>query len=186
MNYPLQAPDPPAVFKPRDFVGEVCMFLIGGFHEQLPTENWGVKPAERVTAILMTGRSAGKAYEDIVLFGQRQSSQFAEKAPGSAVLCRISKAGQAINFDNASPYDYELANNWIAANGPRFDQLKKDAVNNYQRACQELQANGGAVQSRSNVQASPQFQPSQTVTADATRQSLQEPGEPASPQETGY
>lgn len=186
MNYPLQAPDPPAVFKPRDFVGDVCMFIIGGYHEELPTENWGVKPAERVTAIMMTGRSAGKVYEDIVLFGQRQSSQFAEKAPGSAVLCRISKAGNAINFDNASPYDYETANNWIAANGVRFDKLRQDAISNFQRACQDMQSNGGQQQQRSTSQpaggTSPQFQP----TEDATRQSLQQPGEPASPQETGY
>lgn len=182
MSYPLQAPDPPAVFKAADFVGEVVLFVIGGFHEQVPTEKYGVRPAERVTAVVLTGRSAGRAYEDVVLYGQRQSSQFSEKVSGSVVLCRISKSGQAINYDNASPYDYEIANDWIANNGPKLDQLRSDAVASYQRACAEL-ASGGH---RSTVQASPQFKPQSFPTTNATMQNLQQPGEPASPQETGY
>ena len=198
MSYPLEKPDPPAIFKVSEFIGEVAIFLIGGYHETLPTEKF-TSPAERVTVIMLTGRTAGKVYEDAILWGQRQSSQFMDKAQGSAVLCRITKNGNAYNFEPGSGYDTELANNWIAANGVRFDQLRMDAIKQFQRACAELAQQG--IQTRpQGPPPSPQWTPpvedrpsgpmpgdQPLPIPDATRASLQSPSDqPATAEETGY
>jgi hypothetical protein len=185
MSYPLQQPDPPAVFKVAEFIGDVAIFLIGGYHETLATEKF-TSPAARVTVVMLTGRTAGKVYEDAILWGQRQTSQFQDKQPGSAVLCRITKNGNAYTFEPGSSYDAELANNWIAANALRFDQLRMDAVKHFNRACADLAQQG--IRQSPAPQASPQWTPPKEEPAkpNATMQTLTDPAEPATEEEAGY
>jgi hypothetical protein len=213
--FTLENPDPPATFKTSDFAGEVVLVVIGGYHEGIATQQYGTKPAERVSIVMLTGRTAGKIYEDVVLFGQKQASQFQEKRPGSLQLCRIVKNGQSVTFDPGSDYDRDLAQRWIATNGQRLAMLQNDTVRNFHEQARQLGTQGSYASSGPTPEPSPQWDPAQAAsqaapaatqsagtqplpgdqplplempapTPDATRQSLQSPGVPATASETGY
>jgi hypothetical protein len=203
MTYPLRRPDPPATFSASDFANEVVLVVVGGYHPEVQTRDYGVKPASRVSIVMLTGRTAGTIYEDVMLFGAKQSSQFRDMAGGDVVLCRIVKSGKAIVFDPGSAYDEQQAGAWVAANAARLEQLRADSVRNFQEQCARLREDGNAPPNGHLPAPAPQFvapatQPptvDATVPAghpaggrppEATLASLRAPGEPASPQETGY
>lgn len=178
MSYPLQAPDPPSRFRASDCVGEVILVIIGGYHEALATKDYGVKPAERATVVMLTGRAAGSVFEDQIFFGNGQASQFRDKSGGDVTLCRIVKDGKSIVFDRGSAYDEEVANRWITSNRERLDGLRASAVKTFREAVVEL---AKSAPSGSTPEPSPQFrQPEATMT------SLRQPSEPATEDETGY
>lgn len=211
MSYPLENPDPPATFKAADFAGEVVLVVIGGYHEGIATQQYGTKPAERVSVVMLTGRTAGKIYEDVVLFGQKQASQFQEKRNGAVLVTRIVKNGQSVTFEeHPSDYDRDLAQRWIGQNGARLAQLQNDTVRNFHEQARQLGSQSSYAPSGPTPEPSPQWDPSQAASqttpngggaqpmpgdqplplempTDATRQTLQSPsGQPASASETGY
>jgi len=207
MTFPLDNPDPPATFKVSDFAGEVVLIVIGGYHEGIATQNYGVKPAERVSIVMLTGRTAGKIYEDVVLFGQKQASQFQEKTPGAVIVSRIVKNGQSVTFESGSDYDRDLAQRWIAQSGQRLSQLQNDTVRNFHEQARQLGTQSSYAPSGPTPEPAPAWDPNKVTAAptggngplpgdqplplemptDATRQSLQSPtGAPATPVETGY
>jgi hypothetical protein len=206
VSYPLRRPEPPATFSASDYANEVVLVVIGGYHPEIKTRDYGVKPAMRVSIVMLTGRTAGTVYEDVMLFGAKQSSQFRDMQGGDVVLSRIVKNGKAIVFDPGSAYDEQQAGVWIQGNAARLEQLRADAVRNFQEQCQRMREDGTAPPNGYMPAASPQFvapaaQPSlvDTVPAgghpvvaagaaspNATVNSLRSPGEPATAEEAGY
>lgn len=210
MSYPLRRPDPPATFSTKDFAGEVVLTVIGGYHPEVKTREYGIKPAERVSIVMLTGRTAGTIYEDVMLFGAKQSSQFRDMKAGDVVLCRIVKNGNAVSFEPGSAYDEQQAGAWIDANAGRLEQLRDDTARNFDEQVRRLRDEDDSPPSR--PQSSPQFTPPAQSTADgngattgrlvatpfseierapqanATLASLRDPAtvEQASPHETGY
>jgi len=181
MSYPLRNPDPVANFKAKDFIGDVVIYVHGGYHEAIHTEQYGSKPAVRGTMISLTGRTAGTIYEDVVLW-PKQCSQFRDFGPGEVGVSRIVQSGRATVFDVPSGYDIDMAQKWISDNHQRLETLKHDAVRNFHEQSENLAKDSGR-SSGPEPRTSPQFRPAQT---DATRESLRNPSEPASEEETGY
>jgi hypothetical protein len=150
--FPFKQPAPPATFSMGDHIGEVVLAIMGGYHNAVPTKDYGVKPAASLTIVILTGRSAGVVVDDVMLFG-KACSQFENAQPGDVVLCKIAKVGRANVFQPGSSYDEQLAQQWIAQTG-RLDELRAKAPQNYTEQIKQL-----AEQARGNGSTSPQFVP---------------------------
>lgn len=192
MNYPLRDPNPPSSFSAMDHIGDVVLIVIGGYHDRVKTVN-GFPPAERVTVVTLTGGKPGTVSEDVMLFGVNQSSQFSEMDGGDIAVCRIALKGKAIAYTAASDYDKQMAQDWIARNATLVDDLRAGAVRNYtegRRSVAEGLAGGGS--GAVAPETARQFTPpatqdtAQDTPTSSTMQSLRDPGEPATPDQTGY
>ena len=182
MTFELRQPEPVVRFDAADNAGEVVLVIIGGHHPQFRTA-YGVKPASRVTVVMLTGRHAGTVFDDVMFFGD-QSSQFRDMPGGDVALSRIVARGKGITYEPGSAYDGQLAAKWISDNPTLLDELRGDAVRNFReqssRVAERL-AGGGPVAS------SPQFQPTQAPpNGGDTMSTLREPNTPADPNATGY
>jgi hypothetical protein len=138
MSYPLRRPEPPATFTIGDFDGQIVLVVIGGYHEQVPTAEYGMRPAERCSVVMLTGPTSGRIYEDVMLFGNKLSSQFSAMEPGDVALCRIIQKGRGTQFAEGNSYDEQMANQWIASNLARVDQLRADTVRKFQEGREQI------------------------------------------------
>jgi hypothetical protein len=132
MSYPLRQPDPPAVYDALTFAGEVCLWIHGGFHPQVTTKEYGVQPAVRGTVLMLSGRTAGTAYDNVMVW-RKGAAQFSAMDGGDVALCRIVKTGngKGVTYEPGAGFDDAMAQQWIAANGDRLEQLRRDAVATY-------------------------------------------------------
>jgi hypothetical protein len=123
-------PQAPPSFAIADAVGEVLLVIIGGHHPQVPTKDYGIKPALSLTVVPLTGRGAGVPIEDVVLFG-KASECFPGVTPGTAALTTVIKSGRAYLFDPAtSEYATQLAQQWLASVGD-VQALVANAIRNH-------------------------------------------------------
>jgi len=183
----LRRPAPPSNFTSSEHVGEVCLVVNGGYHPRVSTKEFGVKPAGRVTVVLLTGPRADNVYEDVMLFGG-QSSQFRDWGPGEVGAARIVQKGKSVIWGEPSPYDEDMATRWMVANGPRLDQLRADIVRVFREKAVELDAampapTGPTQPQWTNPEARPGDQP---LPGMGVRDSLRRESQPADPDETGY
>lgn len=137
MSYPLRKPDPPAVYDALQYAGECCLWIHGGFHPQVTTKEYGVQPAVRGTVLMLTGRTAGTAYDNVMLW-RKSAGQFSAMDSGDVALCRITKTsnGKGVTYEPGAGFDEQMAQQWIAANGPRLEQLRADAQRTYKEELQ--------------------------------------------------
>ena len=137
MSYPLRQPDPPAVYDALSHAGEVCLWIHGGFHPQVKTNEYGVQPAVRGTVLMLSGRSTGVAFDNVMVW-RKGAGQFSAMDGGDVALCRIQKTsnGKGVTYEPGAGFDEAMAQQWIAANGPRLEQLRADAVRTYKEECQ--------------------------------------------------
>ena len=151
MNYPLRKPDPPAVYDGLQHAGEVCLWVHGGFHPQVTTKEYGVQPAVRGTILMLSGRSTGVAFDNVMLW-RKSAGQFADMDGGEVALCRIAKTsnGKGVVYEPGAGFDEQMAQQWIAGNGPRLEQLRTDAVRVYREEC-ERPENGPAAPARQST-----------------------------------
>lgn len=126
---PWTKPNPPTTFNLKDNPGDVALFVLGGQHQQVNTRH-GVKPAWRMTVVMLTGRHAGVVNDDVLLFGNA-GSQFRDLPEGHVTLGRISVRDQGVAIDDPSTYDNQVAEQWMAANPGVLDRLRHEAVLNY-------------------------------------------------------
>lgn len=130
MSYEFGNPAPPRNFKAADYLNEVVIVIKGGVHEAIKTQDYGVKPATRVTVVMLTGRDAGEVFEDALLWS-KQHDTFRDEPAGKATLCRILPQGRGAIFDVASSYDRKMASEWIEENKTLFEKLLAEAVGNF-------------------------------------------------------
>ena len=149
---PWDNPDPVVMFDWKDFGGEVIFWITGGHHENFETRH-GVKPASRGTVVVLSGRQAGKSFEDVLTFGRIQT-QIAEKPPGAVTLCRVKSDGKSTTLDVPGGYDSNVAAAWYQGNPGVLDQLRAEAVQNFSVKSVELKAPVMAVPA-----SMPQWQP---------------------------
>lgn len=138
------APQPPPSFSVSDYVDEVVVLVIGGHHAQVPTREYGVKPALSVTAVPLTGPNAGRVIEDAVVFG-KPAACYPDAAPGTVSLVTVVKEGRGYVFKAAtSDYATQLAQRWVGT--VDLGTLRKAAIGHHQtQATQYLeQMRGGA------------------------------------------
>lgn len=157
MSYPLRRPDPPSTFNAQDHVNEVILYIHGGYHPEVPTKEYGIRPVSQGSVVLLSGRMAGSIFEDIMLYGPK-SSQFRDWPGGDVSICRIMKKGNGTIFDPASNYDEQQANQWISANGSRLEKLRADSVKSYKERAVDIREQLGTGQ-LGLPKASPQFEP---------------------------
>jgi len=142
MSYEFGNPAPPRSFKAVEYGGDVVIVIKGGVHEAVKTADYGVKPATRVTVIVLTGRDAGEVFEDVLLWS-KQHETFRDEPQGKAVLCRIVAAGRGAAFDKASDYDRKVAGAWIDENRPLFDKLLNETVGNFHDRDRDMASSPG-------------------------------------------
>ena len=123
---------------------------------------------------------------------RKSAGQFSAMDGGDVALCRIVKTsnGKGVTYEPGAGFDEQMAQQWIAANGPRLEQLRHDAARVYKEECQRPE-NGPPPPTAQHFtppaeQRMPGEQPLPLDVPDATRASLRGDVEPASPQETGY
>jgi len=176
MSYEFGNPAPPRSFKAVEYLGDVVIVIKGGVHDAIKTQDFGVKPATRVTVIVLTGRDAGEVFEDVLLWS-KQHETFRDEPQGKAVVCRIMAAGRGASFDVVSDYDRKQATAWVEDNRALFDKLLAETVGNFRDKDQEMAESSRRSDSTPTAR---------QYTPDATRRSLTDPSAPAAEEEAGY
>lgn len=164
---PWTKPNPPTTFNLKDNPGDVALFILGGQHQQVNTRH-GVKPAWRMTVVMLTGRRAGVIHDDVLLFGNA-GSQFMDLPEGHVTLGRITVRDQAVSVDDPSTYDNQVAEQWMQAHPGQLDRLRNDAVRNYREQdvkirtnLREAAGNGGPAPAPSQQWTAPVVPPTAT------------------------
>ena len=141
----------------RDYVGEVALVVMGGFHERWITEF--SKKAARVAAINLSGSEARTVLEERLPFGP-QAEYVAARPKGSLTLVRIAQEGKAIKLMAGGDYDKGMARAWIAHNEDFLRNLTVETITAYDLARNDPHAIGQAPgPSRANAVTAPQFAP---------------------------
>jgi hypothetical protein len=154
---PWDHPAPVVVFNWADFPGEVILWIVGGHHESFATQH-GVKPATRGSVIVLSGRHAGKVFEDVLMFGRIQT-QVADKPPGNVSLARVKADGKTITLDTPGGYDSDVAAAWHRTNPAVLDRVRAEAVNNFHAQAVQIAARGATAAQLNAPPAQPQWTP---------------------------
>src|SRR4029078_13617939 len=107
--------------------------------------------AVRGTILMLSGRSTGVAFDNVMLW-RKSAGQFADMDGGEVALCRIAKTsnGKGVVYEPGAGFEEQMAQQWIAGNGPRLEQLRTDAVRVYREEC-ERPENGPAAPARQST-----------------------------------
>jgi hypothetical protein len=133
---PLRKPEPPTIYTATDHDGQVILWIQGGFHPAVNTDDYGTQPAVRGTVVMLTGKAANTAYDNVMLW-RKTAGQFASMEPGEVALCRIAKSGKGVVYNEGAEYDESMAEHWMSKNANRLDLLRKEAVRSYREACKD-------------------------------------------------
>lgn len=151
-----QIDDPAEVNTKRinDYVGEVLIIIMGGFHPVWITEF--SKQAARVAAVVLSGPDAGTVLEDQLLFGQ-QSKYVEHLRPGAVCAVRIALDGKAIKLLPTGDYDKGMVRAWLSHNEDFALNLARETITAFDLARNDDRTKG--VAPAKAVNASPQFTP---------------------------
>jgi hypothetical protein len=114
---------------PKDFIGRPVFIITGGVRRNVPGQ-FGMSDIPHVTIVSLAGPDAGGIYTEVFLFGAA-GRQIAKTDPGYVSLVTPQEKGKSITLDDPSRWDEQAAANWYDAHPGLLDQLRGEAVREF-------------------------------------------------------
>lgn len=165
-------------FKP--LIGTCLMLIIGGRHEEIPT-NYENKDRIHASIVALDGPEAGCVFENVEIRNEKPKRRYrgsAGKVHVGRVTSSIVANNEAIDIAEMSPYDDQLATGWNNYYPGRLAQLIQSTVAAFEQDEVKFRAEIAGQNQQGQQQPQAQPQPSSPWTQQAPPQPPPPPAPP--------